>query len=185
MSFSRFRLLAFIGALATASALLFSTGAFAATPGIHVTPSTQSAKASAELRSAMEAQLRYNPSGRVINSHQISYDQGRIVITIVVPGVTPDYTCTKGYMCLWEGQLLTGSFAQINEPIQKNISIRAYLPVVHSIHNLRSTGSLITNGKKGRRARDVCYPSGARAMDVSAPVDKWPYLWLEKVNNCN
>ena len=119
MRFSRFTYLAFLGSAFTAAALLINTVAFAATSHTHMGLSAQSAKASAELRSAMEAQLRFNPSGRVINSDQISYDQGHVVVTVVVPGVTPDFTCPGGSMCLSTQTNRRGNAAAISGPVRQ------------------------------------------------------------------
>jgi hypothetical protein len=182
MSFSRFKAFAFMGSACTAAALLASTAAFAASSSTHTASPAQSARASAELRSAMAAQLRFNPSGKVINSNQISYDHGNVVVTVAVPGVTPAFTCPSGTMCLWKEPNLRGSWASIKSPIQTPIRISQYLPLVQSVHNLRSTGSIIQSDTAATHT--ACYPSGARANNVGLPVSDWPYLWLQKTNNC-
>jgi peptidase inhibitor family I36 len=182
MSFSRFRSLAFLGSACTAAALLVSTAAFATSSTAHAASSAQSARVSAEFRSAIAAQLRYNPSGTVINSSQISYDHGQVVVTVTVPGATPRYTCPSGSICLWNQANLTGNEATFKSPLQTPIRIHDYINRVKSLHNLRSTGSIIQKDKSASQA--ACYPAGARANDISSSVVHWPYLWLQKTDNC-
>lgn len=182
MSLSRFKSLAFLGSAFTAAALLVSTAAFAASSPARTASSAQSARASAELRSAMTAQLRFNHSGTVINSNQISYDHGNVVVTVVVPGVTPAATCPGGTFCMWTKTNLTGTMASVKSPVGSPILRSAYISVVHSVHNLRSTGSIIQENRTSGPA--ACYPGGVRSNDVSNPVSLYDWLYLEKTNNC-
>jgi hypothetical protein len=182
MSFSRLKSLAFLGSAFTAAALLFSTAAFAASSPAHAASAAQSARVSAELRSAVAAQLRYNPSGTVINSSQISYDHGQVVVTVVVPGVVPAFTCPNGYMCLWSKPKRQGNFAKIKSPIQKPIRIHQYLSVVKSLNNRRSTGSIIQIDTGA--SKTACYPAGTIVNNVPKPMSNWKFLWLQKTENC-
>jgi peptidase inhibitor family I36 len=130
----------------------------------------------------MAAQLRYNPSGTIINSSQISYDHGQMVVTVVVPGVIPASTCPNGYMCLWSRPKRQGKFAEIKSPIQKPIRIHQYLPVVKSLNNRRSTGSIIQIDTGA--SQTACYPAGTIVSNVPKPVSNWKFLWLQKKDNC-
>lgn len=182
MNFSRFKSLAFLGSAFTAAALLVSAAAFAASSPTRTASSAQSARASAELRAAMAAQLRFNPSGTVINSNQISYDHGNVVVTVVVPGVAPAATCPSGTFCMWTQKNLTGTFASVKSPVGEPIRRSGYISVIHSVHNLRSTGSIIQDHKTG--GPSICYPGGVRSNDVSFPVSDYGWLYLEKTDNC-
>ena len=173
------RFIPLVAAIGAAASMLLATPALAA--GSHTAPATRSAKVNAELKAEIKAQLRYNPSGKVINARQVSYDHGHVVVTVVIPGDnTPDFTCPDGFVCLFERPNLKGNNAAINEPRDRDIRIAGYLPFVQSLHNLRSTGSILSNGVN----RSVCYTSGQRANAISDPVMSYPYLFLQANDNC-
>jgi hypothetical protein len=172
MSLSRSKLISLFGSVAAAAALLITTPALAASS--HAVPATQSARIQAELR----AQLSYNPSGTMINSSQISYDHGNVVVTVAGPNI-PLTTCPAGDVCLYDSTDLHGSIAAINSPLDKNINIHAYLSQVESLWNRRAHGSLLSNNSTA-----VCYPSGQTANSISAPYKNYPYLYLEANSNC-
>ena len=184
MGFSRSKSLAFLGAAFTATALLSSTAALAAGTSPSTTAAARSARLEAELSAKMAAQLRFNPSGRAISPNQVSYDHGKVVVTLSVPGATPDFTCPTGDICLFDEDNLTGDNAAINAPVGSPINIRAFLPIVASLHNLRDKGTVIQKKMKNSSPNAQCYVSGQRANSVSQPVASWGWLYLEKNDNC-
>jgi hypothetical protein len=154
-------------------------------PSIAATASTASPSATlrTEYRAELQAQLRYNSSGRIINDHQISYDDGNVVVTVATPGGgAPDYNCPDGRVCIFELDDLRGSHASINEPEGKLINARGYLPVIKSLHNKRTAGVLLQ--KKRAKRGHACYPAGSYALAIAKPVNKFPYLYLQRHDNC-
>jgi hypothetical protein len=139
----------------------------------------------ASLRAEIAAQLRYNPNGTVINSQQVSYDNGHVIVTVPDPNsrTSPqlgDGQCKGGHVCIWEYSDYVGSSASITGPLDSNIPIRAYIPQVETLDNQRSDGSILSNGTTA-----ICYPAGAQAKSISSPYSKYPWLYLEHAKNCN
>ena len=174
----RSRSIAIFGSAAAAVALLATAPALASSS--HPAPSTRSAGIRAALKAEISAQLSYNPSGRVINSTEIEYDNGHVIVTVAIPGASPDYTCPGGTTCIFEGVLLTGAHASLSGPVDKNINISNYLrsPIL-SLHNLRSSASFLSNGTNA-----ACYPPGAVAEDIGKPARNYPYVYLQKSGSC-
>jgi hypothetical protein len=172
MSLSRFKLILLLGSAAAVAAPLSATQALAASS--HAVPATQSARIQAEIK----AQLRYNPSGTVINPSQISYDHGHVIVTVAGPDIIAT-VCPAGDVCLYDGETLEGDIAAINGPLDKNITIRAFLPRVQSLWNRRAHGSILSNNSSA-----VCYRSGQTANRISTPYSNYPYLFLEANSNC-
>jgi hypothetical protein len=178
MKLSRSSLIATLGCAAAAIALIGTAPALAATS--HTTPSGRSAEIRATLKAEIKAQLRYNPSGRVISSTEVSYDHGLVIVTVAIPGAGPDFTCHSGATCIFQGALLTGAHAAISSPVGKNITISQYFnPPTRSIHNERNAASFLSNG-----AHAACYPPGAEAENIGTPVRNYPYIYLQATGGC-
>ncbi len=181
---SPFKRLGHMVAAAGAGGALLLAMATAASATISPAPKP-AANSGATLRAEIAAQLRYNPHGVVINARQVSYDNGRVIVTVASPGSSQspnvgDGFCRGGNVCIWEFNNRGGSSASISGPLDSNIPIRAYIPQVESLDNQRSYGSLLSNGSVA-----ICYPSGAYAPDISSPYKNYPWLYLEHAKNCN
>ncbi|MGH3158345.1 MAG: peptidase inhibitor family I36 protein [Streptosporangiaceae bacterium] len=167
------------GLAATVSALVITAPAFA--QNSHVTSAAKSSPATPRLgvqhnlKAEIKAQLRYNPSGKVISPDEISYDHGHVVITLV-----STTKCPSGYACLWEDYNFGGPMAKFNGPHDVNINLRGYLPEQGSLKTYYHAGAILSNGKGGT----VCYPTGQWAANISAPYRNYPYLYLENSADC-
>jgi hypothetical protein len=161
------------------AALLIATPALAqnsrVTSAAKASPATRQTRAQHNLKAEIEAQLRYNPSGKLISSDEISYDHGRVVIILV-----STTNCNSGYACVWEDANYGGPMASFNGPHDVNINLRGYLPEQDSLKNNYPHGAILSNGTGGT----VCYPNGAHAPNISAPYRTYKYLYLENSANC-
>jgi hypothetical protein len=173
-----------IGAAAiTFSALpaMASTTALAGT----VAGTTGAASVSAALKAEISEELAYNPSGEVINDRQISYDNGKVTVTVPRPGVRPaaasKYGCPSGTFCLWEYSGYNGDMVSFEYPLDTNIQLRAYLPQQESAYNARNTGSIL---QPTNYENPVCYSSGQAAPSIGSPYRTYPWLYLEQNDNC-
>jgi Peptidase inhibitor family I36 len=177
MSLLRTRLMVFTAAVAGTGALLFASPALAA--NLHVTSAPRAAAQASSthesLTAEIKAQLRYNPSGKVIGPGEISYDRGHVVVILI-----RNTNCASGYVCLWEDANYSGPQANFNTPTDKNIPIHGYIPEVDSLKNNFAHGAILSNGTGGT----VCYPQGAHAPNISSPFRGYPYLYLQHLDNC-
>lgn len=151
----------------------------------HAVSTPASSRIVSALRSEIQVVLRHAPSGRVINDREVSYDHGHIIITVPVPGAHPDAAgsgCPSGWFCIWSGPDFTSYEARVQAPLQTNISVTSLLPTqkIGSVSNARSTGSILSN----LSGHNACYSGGAFSQAVGAPFNTYPYIYLQKNNNC-
>jgi hypothetical protein len=162
-------------------ALVIASPAAAATSRLPA--SMRAGKAAAEIRAEMKAQLRYNPTGKVLGPDRISYDHGRVIVTVALPGkASPRFTCATGSVCLFEGTNLTGTHAEISQPISQYIAIKSYLSsAVLSLHNVR-TDRVFLNQRTDGGGGYVCYPAGAITNSIGTPYRNFAALYLADTN---
>lgn len=176
MSLSRTRLTALAAAAAAMATLVFTSPVLAT--NLHVTHASLAARASGtheSLTAEVKAQLGYNPTGKVIGPGEISYDHGHVLVIL-----TRTSNCAAGYACIWQDANYAGPMASFNGPTDQNIPIHAYIPEVSSLKNNFSHGAILSNGSGGT----VCYPTGAKAPNISSPYRSWPYLYLQHLYDC-
>jgi peptidase inhibitor family I36 len=165
--------------MATAAcAMALAGAAFTLSPSAHAASKTGQIRSG--LSAAMIAQLKYNPSGKVINSDQISYDNGDAIVTV---GSNPDYTCPPNELCIYEFPDFNGSHTAINHPLNKPIPAGGFLPRIQSLRNNRKNGSFLYTGKLHGK-NSVCYPAGAAAPNISNHVSKYKTLYLQYPGDC-
>lgn len=174
------RLAALVGS-AGVTALVIASPAAAATSRLPA--SMRAGKAAVEIRTEMKAQLRYNPTGKVIGPDRISYDHGRVIVTVALPGkASPRFTCATGSVCLFEGASLTGTHAEIKQPTDEYIAIKSYLSsAVLSLHNVR-TDRVFLNQRSDGGGGYVCYPAGATANSIGTPYRNFAVVFLATTN---
>ena len=177
---SRFRLIALAASAGVVISLLLSGTALAAPSAS--SSREHSSRPEPSVGSLMNAQLRFNPSGKVIGADRVSYDNGNVVITVVPAGdAAPDFTCATGSVCLFEGTDLTGTHAEISRPLEEYIAISSYLSgPVKSLHNVRTDRIFLNQRTDG--GGYVCYPAGAIARDIGTPYRNFGYLYLAESN---
>jgi hypothetical protein len=162
-------------------AIAVSLGVGAVLASVVLASPAMAASHSAPLSTEITAQLKYNPSGTVINNHQVSYDHGHVIVTVPASGMSPEVTggCPDNWFCLYEASGYRSYMARFQVPLDANIDWRAYLPFIGSASNGRHTGSFLSNLRTA-----VCYPAGAAAPAIGSPVDQYYYVYLEAHNNC-
>jgi hypothetical protein len=119
----------------------------------------------AELRTAIAAQLNYNPAGRVIDADQISYDHGAMIVTLSVRGlhVSPDFTCPAGDFCFFTKIDLKGNGYAADPALyskQTYYSIHTWYPSANlgSVHNRWSERVFISRNNPPGSGPNLCYP---------------------------
>jgi Peptidase inhibitor family I36 len=163
---------------AAACAMALAGAAFALSPSAHA--ESEAGQTTDGLSAAMIAQLKYNPSGKVIDSDQISYDHGDVIVTV---GSNPDYTCPPNELCIYEFADYNGSHTAINHPLNKPFAAGGFLPQIGSLRNNRKNGSFLYTGKLHGR-NSVCYPAGTPAPKLSNKVSRYKTLYLQYPGNC-
>ncbi len=133
-----------------------------------------------QLPAALQSDLANHPGGKIVNSREISFDKGHILVGVATSAAL-DVACPNGWVCLNTDPNYAGTFAKFDTPLDKNIPVAGYLGApVKSLRNYRSYGSILSNGKGGT----ICYPSDATAPDIGSPYSGYPYLYLEHADNC-
>jgi hypothetical protein len=155
MKTSRLRI---IGIMAALGAALSISAASSASASPHAASNVRS-----ELRAAIAEQLRYNPAGKVIDANQISYDHGAMVVTLAVPGeVSPDLTCSSGYVCFYQKPgLKENGFemqpAHYTQHVWYSLSTWYPYALLGSVRNDWSNRTFIGQNKDQSSA--LCYPA--------------------------
>jgi hypothetical protein len=161
-----------------ACAMLLIMAAFALSASAQA--ATKTGQTTRGLSAAMIAQLKYNPSGKVISSDQISYDNGDVIVTV---GAGPDFRCPDGYVCLYSNTGYTGDPAAVKLPVNRDIKVNGLVPRVESLRNNRENGVfLFTGDLHGKNS--VCYVSGQGAPSIPKPTRNFKTLYLQDPGNC-
>jgi hypothetical protein len=156
-----------VAGAALATALTLTGSALAA--------SSPNVTAYSRLPALLKADLAQHPGGSILNSHEITFDNGHIVV-----GSGIDVVCPTGYVCLNTVAGYLGDFAQFSGPKDQDIPIHAYIPNVASLRNRTQYGAYLRTPS----IAGVCYPAGASAPDIGKPYSGYPYLYLQHLDNC-
>ena len=123
------------------------------------------------LQSEIKAQLQNDPSGTVIASNQISYDNGNVIVTVAPPpdqavgGPAAKSDCGSGWLCLWAVQDYRGTRWQFHdEGYIQNLSPYGATPFF-SFYNHRGHRWFLHQFQNGNGA-EQCYPGNTSGSDL-------------------
>jgi hypothetical protein len=173
-----------IRSLLSASALLAGLlAAIAVQPAQAATAGqARPANVKAELSAAIRAQLKYNPTGKVIDRNQISYDHGGMIVTL---DVSPDFVCPNGDVCFFFGKSLTGAAYEVNPSHYSErtfYSLQTWYPnnVLGSVHNKWSHRIFISRFNPPGSGANLCYPP----TGSGSPEQPLAWVYFGKSDTC-
>lgn len=174
--------------LFTLASVICALSFISASPALaSASQSSHTAKVTAELKSAIKAQLAYNPAGKVIDANQISYDHGAVIVTLNVPGehLRVDYTCPDHRFCFFEDPGLHGNGYEFN-PASYSMhvfySIRTWYPyaILGSVHNRWSHRIFISRYNPPGSGPNHCYPPGG----TGSPDQTLNWVYIASGTSC-
>lgn len=126
----------------------------------------------------IDQQLARKPGGKQVSSTQVVYDNGAVVITFPVPGITNELstTCDYRHFCVWEHNDYVGlkvslevlPTGTVNLPVYMTRQVSSwkynnerYKTVVYGVDGPNATGRIMTSTLKEIGIGDECCPFGA------------------------
>ncbi|MFS2202707.1 peptidase inhibitor family I36 protein [Pseudomonas sp. Pseusp3] len=127
----------------------------------------------------MDLQMARKEGGKQVSSTQIAYDEGAIVITFPVPGVTGELhtTCDYRYFCVWDAWYYSGSKVSLQVLPSGVVDLPAYMArqvsswkynndryktVVYGVDGSNGVGKIMTSTLAEIGIGDECCPFGNR-----------------------
>jgi hypothetical protein len=129
-------------------------------------------------------QLQRAPGGVVINDHQISYDNGAVIVTVETDGMSVQgdaSECPQGWFCVWSESSYSGKRYQFHDAGKWQNMDNYGVPWFYSMFN-RRTNRIFFRDYPNQPSTEICYQAGTKISNA-ASIKKKRGIYLAESNN--